>query len=331
MNVNWKFLECQWNQHKWGLLGVLIGTIGVAIVVGLSNAGTTPPERAEINAQGGVSEVFSKHLGWAEAASQGGVEAATKPIREFFAEARVRSRSFAEEVLSFNSKWKLVTDYVSGSKEHDEFLQERFGSFLFTPEELDGVVKGSLDGYLSYLRDVDAELLVRLQADLADIPLESLSTELNHDRIQQLLAEAMQSAAVAAEGDLKGMVGREVVSMTAGEILTVVGMRLMTSAGILSAGASSGAVSLGAGLAAGIAADFVVSEIYDQMFDPVGELRRQIDLKLSEVEALILSGTEETPGLESFLREYSGHRSQARQKALDSAFRGSPTVAIDLE
>lgn len=329
MKLNLNSFHAIWQQQKWGLLGVLLGTVGVAIVVGLSNTPIAPPERAKTHVDG-VSEVVGKHLGWAEAASQSGVKAAINPIRQFFAEARVRTNSYAEEVLGFSSKWKLVTDYVSGSQEHEAYLQERFGSFFFTPEELEELVNGSIDGYLSYLRDVDGELLVRLQADLEGIPLDNFSVALNQEKIQQLLQDALRSAAVAAEADLRGMVGREVVSMTAGEILSVVGLRLMTSAGILSAGASSGAVTFGAGLAAGIAADFVVTEFYNQVFDPVGELGRQIDVKLSEVEALILEGTDESPGLESFLQEYGGRRSEARQQALDNVFR-SPTVAIDLD
>src|ERR1700677_785941 len=98
-------------KKRWAIVsvGVLIGTL---IAVMLRSSGVETEPRAKIN------EIVDRHLTWADQESRQAVWNEVHPVQQFFNEARQRTRRFAEDVLSFESKWKLATDYVTGGHEH---------------------------------------------------------------------------------------------------------------------------------------------------------------------------------------------------------------------
>lgn len=275
--------------------------------------------------------VVDRHLAWADSQGRGDLTTRVTPIREFFSEARMGTRAFAEEALGWRSKWKLVSDLVTSGDEHATFLKERFAALVFSAEALEAVVQSTVTGHVRHLENVDSELLVRLQADLAEVPDLQLSGVVDPQVIRASLAEAVRQAISAVEGELRNEVGYELAGYIAGEILTTATLRLAASSGILTAGAASGTVTFGAGLVVGLIVDAVLSWAYDELFDPAGELSRQLDQTLGALEQQILTGDQSGPGLIQRLQDYGSRRSSARNSAIRSlVLPGSPGTTTTL-
>lgn len=270
-----------------------------------------------------AQEIVSQDVDWANQQSTSGIGPGLTPVRELFAQGRQGERAFVDDALSWNSKWKLVTDYLSGGDEHGKFLQEQFAARIFAPEQLESAVESAVTAYMKHLEDVDSQLLVKLQADLSGVPQEQFSPGIDRDAIRRVVEAALREARTAAAGDFRGMVGREIASMVAGEILSAAAVQLATSAGILGAGAASSTVTFGAGLVVGVIADWAVSWAYDQLYDPVGELTKKMDEQLGQLEQMILVGDAKRPGLEKRLQDYASRRGQARDAAIRGAILSS--------
>lgn len=265
-----------------------------------------------------VAEIIERHFEWAQEQEAAGLQPRLVPIHDFFAEARQGTRAFAEDALSFDSKWKYVSDYLAGGDEHRKFLEERFAARIFAAENLEKVVQYSVAAYMNHLDNVDSALLVNLQADLEGVPTGAYSEGISPAAIENLLNTALQEAVQAVEADFPGMVGREIVSYVAGEVLAHASIQLATSAGILGVGATSGTVSLGAGIVIGMVVDQIISWAYDELYDPAGELSRKLDFTLLQLEELILGGDSDYAGLYICLHDYATRRGQARNAAITS-------------
>jgi hypothetical protein len=276
-----------------------------------------------------AQEIVANDLNWAKQESASGMNLGLASVHELFGQGRQGVRGFVDDALGWNSKFKLVKDYFSDGDEHAEFLDDQFSEHIFSDEQLEGAIESSVSAYLRHLDDVDSQLLVRLQVDLSDVPKEQFAPSIDHDAIQQLLDNALSEAKAAAESDFGPTVGREIASLVAGEVLTVVAAELATSSGILSAGAASGTVTLGVGLVVGVIADYAVTWMYEKAYDPRGELSKRVNQQLDQLEQLIVVGSSEQPGLQKRLEDYSLRRSQAREAAIRAAiFPSAQTVGL---
>jgi hypothetical protein len=300
-----------WRVAKGVFAGVVLATSLGIFVAKLEKELEGKPLTAQ--------EILDRDLGWAKQMSAAGIDHGLTPVRDLFANAHQGAHAFADDALGFESKWKLVTDYVASRDEHAKFLQAQFSTRLFSPEQLEKAVESSVRGYMKHLDDVDSQLLVLLQADLSDLPPEQFGRGIDHGAIGQLLDEAMREARKAAEADFRGTVGREIVSLVAGEVLSAVAVELATSSGILSAGAVSGTVTFGAGLVVGVIADCAVCWAYDKLYDPLGELTKRVNEQMDQVEQMIVVGSSRQPGLQMRLQDYSLRRSKARDAAIAAA------------
>ena len=308
----------------WGTVGILLALFVAAIIRLLVDGGLTGSVETAVT-------VVDRHLAWADSQGQGDLTTRWAPIGEFFGEARLGTRAFAEEALGWRSKWKLVSDFVTSGDEHAEFLKERFAALVFSPEALEAVVQSTVTGHVRHLENVDSDLLVRLQADLEDVPDLQLSGVVDPQLIHASLGQAVRQAIAAVEGELRNDVGYELAGYIAGEILTTATLRLAASSGILSAGAASGTVTFGAGLVVGLIVDAILSWAYDEIFDPAGELSRQLDQTLGALEQQILTGDASGPGLIQRLQDYGARRNAARSSAIRSlVLPGSPGTTTTL-
>jgi hypothetical protein len=313
-------------KHWTAFVGVLAGTT-VAILASIfwKDIGPIVGFSKPLTAQ----EIVTRDLTWATEEGAADVGARLAPVHDVFSHARQGVRAFADDALGWDSKWSLITDFVSSGNDHATFLKEKFSERLFSPNQLEKAAEASVDAYLKHLEDVDSQLLVRLQADLSDLPTENLPPGIDRAAISQLIDSALNDAKKAAELDFGGMIGREVASLVAGEILAAAAIELGTSTGILSAGAASGTVTFGAGLVVGIIADYAVSWAYDKLFDPAGELTKRVNQQLDQLEQLILVGNRAHPGLQMRLQDYAMRRSKARDVAIKAAiFRPTQTTAL---
>jgi hypothetical protein len=276
-----------------------------------------------------AQEIVAKDLKWANQQGASGVNAGLAPVHELFMQGRLGARSFVDDALGFYSKWKLVTDFVTSSDEHSEFLKEQFSTRVFSEEQLENAVESAVAAFMKHLDDVDSQLLVKLEADLASVPAGQLSRGIDREAIRQIIDDALRQARAAATSELGGAVEREIISFVTAEVLTQAAAELATSCGILGAGAASSIGTFGAGLVVGFIADWAVSWVYDDLYDPVGELTRKLNGQLDQLEELIIEGTAEQPGLQKRLQDYSLRRNQARDAAIQAAILSqAPAAAL---
>lgn len=310
-------------RHVLQAVGVAAG-VGLAVFLGANwdELGTVVDVPKRLTAQ----EIVAHNLSWANQESASGMNFGLAPVHELFGQGRQGVRAFVDDALGWSSRFKLVKDYFSDGDEHTEFLEDQFSEKIFSDEQLESAIESSVSAYLRHLDDVDSQLLVRLQADLSDVPKDQFAASIDHDAIRELLDSALSQAKTAAESDFGPTVGREIASLVAGEVLTAVAAELATSSGILSAGAASGTVTLGVGLVVGVIADYAVTWMYEKAYDPRGELTKRVNQQLDQLEQMILVGNSEQPGLERRLQDYAMRRSQAREAAIRAAIFPSKQV-----
>lgn len=295
------------------LVGVIVAKLAFTMIRGLSRP-TSATEHHEK-----LDHLLSGHLQWAEQEDLSGLDVRIAPVRAFFNEARQGSRGFAEDVLGWESKWILAKDYVKGEQAHDQFVEKRFADHIFRADQLEKLIESSVATYMQHLEHIDSELLVRLQADLEELPYDIGPAEVDREAMQHLLTQAIRESVASIEADFKGNVGRESISFVTGEVLAIAATRLATSAGILGVGAGTGTVTFMGGMIIGIIVDYIVSWAYDAYYDPVGEISDRLNQTLSKLEALIIQGDGTLPGLEGRLRDYAARRAQARTVSLRDA------------
>lgn len=301
--------------------------MGLGVVVGLSIAviSREMTNSPMLNAPKAVEvpdtpeRLVERHLKWAEENCIAGVGQEIKPVEMFFSDSRLNTRRFAEVALGSDSKWLMVKDFFTGRSEHPAFMRERFEAIVFKQADLDALVEGVVAAYLRHLSDTESQLLVKLEADLTNLPRETYSGFVDRTALAQRLESALHDAMTAAQADLQSAVGREVVSWIAGEVIGQATLSLATSSGIIGAGAASGAVTFGVGVIVAFIVDAIVSEIYNEMYDPAGELAKQVAAHLTGLEALIVNGTSDAPGLVTRLRECASRRGATRREAIRAA------------
>jgi len=201
------------------------------------------------------------HLDAAEKESKIRVAATLQPLQRFFHDAKRNSPPFAEEALSWRSKWRLVADYLpfTDSDGHEKFLRAKFHEHLFAPDQLEAAVRRTIKSYLDDLQSIENRMLVDLQADLSDLPPTLSISTLNRPQLEVAFHKAIQRAREQIASDLKADIGTELVSLIAGEVLTRVAVRLGLSASILGTGAASGCATVGVGVVIGLIVDQIVS------------------------------------------------------------------------
>ena len=295
-------------------VGVTLGML-LAIVCGTIVSDSPEP----MPPSNSPESLVERHLEWAEENCIAGVGPQVEPIGMFFSDARMRTRPYAVEVLGWDSKWRLVTDYFKSQPEHPAYMRERFEAMVFSQADLDTLVAGVVTAYLHHLDDVESQMLVRLEADLTSLSREPYSGFVDQAALSQRLELALRDAMTAAQNDLQAAVGREIVSWIASEVITQATFSRAASAGILGTGAASGTVTLGVGVIVGFIVDAIVTEIYNQAYDPAGELSKQLDAHLIELERLVVEGTSDAPGLVTRLRDFSSRRGMSRRDAIRAA------------
>ncbi len=298
-------------------MGVLVGMFASVILTSATGSLPDYPAKA-VSPASSAHLIADSHLDWADGATRQVAEEELRPLLAFFADARQNTRRFAQETLSFDSKLKLVSDFFTQNEDHPRFLKDRFESIVFVQEDLDRAVRGIVASYLRRLDDVEAQMLVRMKADLATLPETSLAGDLAPGLSERLEA-VIRDAVAATQTELQASVGLEIVSYLAGEVVTQATLHLATSSGILGAGALSGATTFGVSLVVGLIVDQIVSEIYNETVDPVGKLSSTLNERLTEMERLILDGTAEKPGLVNALADIAARRSVARRQAIHGA------------
>jgi hypothetical protein len=259
-------------------------------------------------------------LDWADAESRRIVGKELAAIDRFFRDAQRRSPEFAADVLGWGSKWRFVADRVPMTRggRHDEFLRKAFNEHLFTPEQLTQVIEQAVHNELDALTGVENRMLVRIRADLEDLPAHNLPQLTNEEQWKAAYEQAVLTARTQISTNLKQDLSSEMVSLIAGEVMTFAAIRLGVSGGVLAAGAGSSLPTFGIGLVVSLIVDQVITVVWDWYEDPQGDLAAEVSRKLGEMRQLILEGDGTHPGLRSKVEQLARERSELRRQAVMS-------------
>lgn len=263
-------------------------------------------------------ELAKPHLDQAQKESEQVIVEHVKALDAFFADSKKNTRAFAEEALGFGSKWRLVIDYIpfTGGDRHKEFIRAKFEEYIFKQSQLEGAVKQVVKSYLAHIRSIESKMLVDLRTDVADFPSAYVLARIDEKKVESAYDEAISRAIEATGSGLRADLAIELVSLIAGEVLTQVAVRIGVSAGILGTGAASSPATLGIGLVVSLIIDQLVSWIWDWWADPRGNLARELDNKLDEINRLIVNGSNDVKGLRSRLEEFARERAGLRRQAI---------------
>ncbi len=273
-----------------------------------------------------AQERLQKHLHWAEQECRGRIKDSEARIDAFFIEAERGVPGFAEMALGWSSKWRLVVDYVPFTRHdrHQVFLREQFGERIFTAEQLAEAIERAAEDYLAAINDVENQMLVRMRADVADLPQYALPEFTSDELLQREFARALAEVRAEVARDLAGNVGCLVTAEVAAQIAMRIAERVLTSAafrlgvsgGILTVGAQAGWATLGVGLVVGIIVDWIVGKVWDWYADPQGQLMESLNSNLGCLRAAIRDGDKKHPGLRQTLSGVAQQRDSLRRAAL---------------
>lgn len=301
-------------------LGVVIAVAARQPILEFFHGKPSPPNPPEIKLPPRPEEVAKPHLSWADQECERVLEEHLKVIDTFFADAKKNTHGFADEALSWGSKWRLVVDYVpftSGEK-HGSFIGGKFEEFVFKPEQFEDAVKQVVASYLKHVESIEGQMLVRIRADVADFPAAYLIGQIDESSMRGAYDQALARAMEATGSNLRADVATELVSIISGEVLAQVAIRLGASAGILGTGAASSWATFGVGLVVGLIVDQIVSWVWDWYADPRGNLAGELNVKLAEISRLIVDGSDGVVGLREQLRQFAQGRSGVRSQAVMS-------------
>ncbi len=269
-------------------------------------------------------ELAAPHLEWAQRECGQRLYRELIPIEDFFRDAKRNAPAFSKAALNWSSKWRLMADYVPGTKgdRHDTYLRSEFEKLLFTPAKLEQVIDNSIRNYQLQIESIENEMLVRIRKGALDFPDNYQLAAISKDELQSNYEQAINRVIDKSQSDFTRSAGGEVVSLIAGEVLTQVAIRLGISAGILGTGAAASPYTLGLGIVVGVIVDQLVTWVYDRTADPKAELVKELNKKFDEIRGLILDGppaakdgTKE-PGLRERLRTYAEQRGEVRRQAV---------------
>jgi hypothetical protein len=265
-----------------------------------------------------------------------------KAAKADFEKARGNAPEFAEEALSWQSKWELTKEHLGLSAEgsHERFLRAKFEEKVCSPDGLKRALEGAVNGFLTELEGLEAEWLVKLRADVSDEDL-ALAEALPHLKSEEAFKAEYRKLAremlpVLAK-DLKVEVVRQVASFAIGEIGTQLAVQIAVSAaaemgvsaGVLGAGAMSGVATFGVGLAVCFLVDHWLGEVLKEAgYDPQREIAGKVKGSLDRLEGVAVDGDK---GLKGHIRKLHQLRCKLREKAIQKLLKTGDLQIEDLE
>jgi hypothetical protein len=275
-------------------------------------------------------------LSEADAKCQAAVDARLKPLTDLFAKGRDNARAFADDALSWSGKWQFVKGLADGGRSHQLYLSECFARHVFSPDQFQAALEGVVRTYLDDVEAAEAEMLVRLRADLADsVRPDALPSLLrSNEEFRKEYAQLARTVKEQVLADLGVSVAQGVVSAVAAECATQVVLQaaraaaaeLGVNAGILTAGAGATVATLGVGLVVAVVIDYLIAEAFKWAgYDPAAEVADQVRQSLRRMEEALLREpgffSSETKGsLRQRLDDIHAARAQARRAAIYQLF-----------
>lgn len=250
------------------------------------------------------------HIEKADADSQAGIDPSLRSLGAFFDEAKGHAEAFADDVLGWYSKYKLIRG------QHEEFLAETFRIRFFGPEELKQAMTHAVEAYVADLEAIDNRMLVDIRMDVADLPAGVTIAAMPVPDLQERYRSVCGRIAGITGADTAVDVGRAAADMIVTSVVAMMATRMGTSAVVLGAGAASSWWTFGAGLVIGVIVDQIIAAVWSWTYDPHGKLIAMMEAKIDEVRDLVLDGDAGQPGLREALRTFADQRAIVRREAV---------------
>ena len=241
-----------------------------------------------------------QHTAEADTRSAGAIDARLTPVRDLFARGRKGADGFAAEALSWRGKWQFIRGLTDDGASHRLFLADAFARHVFSAEELEAALTAAVRGYLDDVDGYEAEMLVRLRADLADPgrPADLLPPALRGDEAfraayrklaEGIAADLRTDIAVKAGGEVALFVASDIAAQVALQAARAAAAQLGVDAGLLGGGAVSGLATLGIGMVVALILDAVLDELLRLAgHDPVAEIAGKVRRTLNELEGALV-------------------------------------------
>ncbi len=271
---------------------VRLGRLGLLAVAAAAGAAVylthfTPTHRA-----------VHHRLAEADARSQAAVDDRLRPVSELVRKGRAGSRAFAEETLSWSGKWALLKGAVDGES-HRDHIARAFARHVFDKDELTAAIEAACRGYTDDLQGVEADMLVRLRADLdglghpAPAPPpgggpQAFAAEYAR-LVERVLGQVRTDVAVEVGKQVAVEVGAMAASQAAAQAARAAAVELGLSGTLLGGAGAIGTVTLGAGIVAGVLIDYLIDAVFRQFgWDAESKIAAEVDASLDRMQAALL-------------------------------------------
>jgi len=208
-----------WQIGVWST--VLIVCIGALLVIALKPLPS--PTQAELRSKPDVTvkvapspeEIATPHLARAEQECERVIEEHLAAVDTFFADAKKNTRPFAEQALSWGSKWRLVADYVpfTSKVRHETFVCDKFQEYVFRIDHVEDTVKHVVANYLKHTDSIEGQMLVDIKTDVADFPSTCKIAKIDPMKLRASYDEAIARAIEATGSSLRADIGTELASI----------------------------------------------------------------------------------------------------------------------
>jgi hypothetical protein len=256
-------------------------------------------------------------------------------IPRFLDERQAGVRAFAERLTGLRGKWEILKAQVAsdGDQDYAQFLADEFAEHVFRDDDLQRVVESAIRGFLSELEAIEARLLVRLRADLADDALQKIvipALRSDAELHRQFRGLSVRLASTMTT-DLALTAGRELLLWQGGNLVGNLALRaaagvagrLGASGAILAAGASSSWASFGVSIAAAWVLDQILTQILKAAgYDAEDQVVAHVTDMLGGLGRRLTNGNPDAdiPGLRAELRKLAAARATLRRQALHQLF-----------
>lgn len=284
--------------------GTAIGAAGAAAVRSLLRSRDADAAASEATLRA------RPHVEKADADSLAHVNESLQSVEGFFCEAKGHAKAFADDVLGWYSKYKLIRG------QHEEFLAKTFQKHFFGPDELRQAMTSAVEAYVAEVEAIDNRMLVDIRMDVGDLPVAASLSSMPIPDLQARYRDVRGRVGGVAGADMTVDAGKAVADLIVGSVVTMIAARMGTSAAVVGAGAASSWWTFGIGLVIGVIVDQIIATVWDWAYDPRGKLVAMMDEKIDEVQQLVLEGDDGKPGLRAELRSYAEKRATRRREAV---------------
>jgi hypothetical protein len=250
------------------------------------------------------------HIEKAAADSLASVDPSLRTLQAFFDDAKGHTKAFAEDVLGWYSKYKLIRG------QHEEFLTATFRKHFFGPDELRGAMVSAVEAYIADLDAIDNQMLVDIRMDVADLPTGAALMAMPVPDVQDRYRTLCGRIAGITGADAAVNVGRVAAETIVTSVVVMMAARMGTSAVVLGTAAASSYLTFGISVVIGWIVDQIISAVWNWTYDPHGKLVAMMESKIDEVRNLVLDGEGGQPGVREALRQYADKRAVVRREAV---------------